>query len=144
MLTALLAAATVAASVGNAPKDLLAADLLWRQAILHKDRVALEKVVGADYTLTTANGVTPREQWMKSGVLWDTKVLEWREPPRVLVYGDAAVLSGLLRWHVLKDKPDPRTGTAELDVAFLVTDVWIRREGQWQVVARHSTIPNKP
>ena len=144
MFTALFAAAAVAVSAGNDPsKDLLAADLAWRQGLLHRDKVALEKVVGPDFTLTGAAGVLPREAWMKNAVIWDTKLLEWREPPRVQVYGDAAIVSGTLRWHVIKDKPDARTGTAEFDQDFLVTDVWIRQGGQWQVVARHSTIPLK-
>ena len=124
-----------------AASAVLSADAQWRDGLLHKDKALLEKVVAPEYTLSTAMGVTPREVWMKMGVLWKTLDLAWRAPPHVDEYGDAAVVRGVLHWHVLKDKPDARTGSADVDQDFLVTDVWIKRAGQWQVVARHSTIP---
>jgi ketosteroid isomerase-like protein len=125
------------------PAAVTAADGEWRAALQGRNRVALEKLVAPEYTLTTAAGVTARGPWLESAFRWQTKALEWREPPHVDVFGDAAVVRGTLHWHVIKDKPDARTGSAEMDQDFLVTDVWVRRGGQWQVVARHSTIPLK-
>lgn len=136
----LVVALTLLASITD-PTTVLAADGQWRDGLLHKDKAALEKIVAPEYTLTTALGLTTRESWMENGVVWQTKALEWRAPPHVDLYGDSAVVRGTLHWHVVKDKPDPRTGSAVIDLDFLVTDVWIRRSGHWQVVARHSTIP---
>ncbi len=131
----------MAALLASAHADILAADAQWRQGILASDKAALEKVIGARYTLTTSAGVADRALWMKNVGLWKTGVVEWRAEPRVDVYGDAAVVSGTLHWKVKKDAPDPRTGSADLDLDFLVTDVWIREAGSWKVVARHSTLP---
>ena len=131
----------MAALLASASADVLAADAQWRQGIGASDKAALEKVVGARYTLTTAAGVSDRKLWMEKAVVWKTSLLEWRAAPRVDVYGDAAVVSGTLHWKVKKDAPDPRTGSADVDQDFLVTDVWIREGGAWKVVARHSTLP---
>ncbi len=125
---------------GNAAA-VVAADEAWRADILRKDMDALEREVGAEFTLTTAFGVVPRPAWMANSKAWQTKAVAWREAPHVDRYADVAIVRGTLHWNVIKDKPDPRTGSAELDLDFLVTDVWVRRSGQWQIVARHSTIP---
>jgi hypothetical protein len=138
----LVVAVALLASAAD-PAMIMAADAQWREGLLRHDKAALEKVIAPEYTLTIAAGTAPRAAWMENALRWQTKALEWREPPHVDVYGDAAVVRGTLQWHVIKDKPDPRTGTAELDQDFLITDVWIRRAGQWQVVARHSTMPLK-
>ncbi len=123
------------------PAAIAAADDAWRAGILASNLETLERVVGAEFTLTTAFGVVPRPAWMANSKAWQTKALEWRYAPHVDVYSDAAVVRGTLHWNVIKDKPDPRTGSAEVDLDFLVTDVWVRRTGQWQVVSRHSTLP---
>lgn len=138
------ATAATATTADDTQSAILAADDRWRAGILHSDRAALEKVVALEFTLSGAFGTVPRQAWMENSLLWQTRSVDWRGAPHVDVFGDAAVLRGTLHWHVIKDKPDPRTGTAELDLDFIVTDVWIRRAGQWQVVARHSTIPLKP
>lgn len=131
----------MAALLASANAEVLAADTRWRKGIVASDKAELEKVVGAHFTLTTAVGVADRQQWMEKTLLWKTLLVEWRAAPRVDVYGDAAIVAGTLRWKVKKDAPDPRTGSAEMDQDFIVTDVWIREAGTWRVVARHSTIP---
>jgi hypothetical protein len=134
----------IATLLVNAPDPILAADAQWRQALVGKNQAAFEKIVAPEYFLATAMGVMPRAHWMANALIWDTKAIEWRGTPHVDVYADSAVVSGTLHWHVIKDKPDPRTGSKEMDQDFLVTDVWVRRAGHWQVVARHSTIPVAP
>ena len=124
-----------------APAALFAADTQWREGLLRQDKAALETIIAPEYTLTTAFGLTTRETWLQSAVVWVTKAIEWRGTPHVDLYGEAALVRGTLHWHVVKDKPDPRTGSAELDLDFFVTDVWMRRAGHWQVVSRHSTVP---
>ena len=124
--------------------ELIAREAEWSQALLAKDQPALEKLLGAEYTLTTAGGVTPRAKWLDTLLHhMQPKALELREP-EVQVYGDVALVRGTFFWHVLLEKPDPRTGSAELKGDFLISDLWVKRDGRWQVVARHSTIPAAP
>jgi hypothetical protein len=55
-------------------------------------------------------------------------------------------VSELLLWLflMLLDRPDPRTNSSELKSEFLISDLWVKRDGRWQVVARHSTLPAAP
>ena len=128
-----------------APADeLIAREQQWSRALIAKDEAELEKILGAEYTLTTANGVTPRAKWLDTLLHhMQPKELELREP-QVQFYGDVALVRGTFFWYVLLDKPDPRTGSAELKSSFLISDLWVKRDGRWQIVARHSTIPTAP
>ena len=54
------------------------------------------------------------------------------EEIEIEVYGTTAVLSSRYREVA-------RLGEQDLGGDFLVTDVWVRRDGRWQVVRRHAT-----
>ncbi len=116
---------------------------LWASAVLRKDVKTLEAVLAPEFTLTTAGGETSRENWFKSLLSWDHKAADVKEC-RVAVYGDAALARVRLHWHVVKNTPDPRTGSRELDSDFVISDLWIKRGGRWQVVSRFSVIPAQP
>jgi len=53
---------------------------------------------------------------------------------RVDLFGDAAVVRSRLTQKA-------RVGDQRWDETFALTDVWIRRDRRWQVVARHSSHP---
>jgi ketosteroid isomerase-like protein len=136
---AILVAALLAAA--NPVDELIAREKEWSQLLIAKDEAALEKILGSEYTLTTAAGVTPRAKWLDHLLHhMQPKELELRDP-QVQLYGDVALVRGTFFWHVLLDKPDPRTQSMELKSDFLISDLWVKRDGRWQVVARHSTIP---
>jgi ketosteroid isomerase-like protein len=138
---AIVVSALLAASAAG---ELIARENEWSQALLSKDAAALEKILGAEYTLTTAGGVVPRAKWIDMLLHhMQPKQLEVREP-QVQLYGDVALVRGRFFWHVLLDSPDPRTNSSELKSEFLISDLWVKRDGRWQVVARHSTLPAAP
>jgi ketosteroid isomerase-like protein len=138
---AIVVSALLAASAAG---ELIARENEWSQALLSKDAAALEKILGAEYTLTTAGGVVPRAKWIDMLLHhMQPKQLEVREP-QVQLYGDVALVRGRFFWHVLLDRPDPRTNSSELKSEFLISDLWVKRDGRWQVVARHSTLPAAP
>jgi ketosteroid isomerase-like protein len=140
-MMAIVVSALLAASAAG---ELIARENEWSQALLSKDAAALEKILGAEYTLTTAGGVVPRAKWIDMLLHhMQPKQLEVREP-QVQLYGDVALVRGRFFWHVLLDRPDPRTNSSELKSEFLISDLWVKRDGRWQVVARHSTLPAAP
>ncbi|MCU1277966.1 MAG: hypothetical protein JWM53_1512 [bacterium] len=129
-----------------ATDEVMGRERQWAAALIKRDRDTLEQLVGDEYALTTAAGTTARARWMQSAFVWETKAATLRDGWSVQLYGDVAIARGVMFWHVLKDAPDPRTGSKEMKSDFSLLDVWVKRAGRWQVVARHSILlpPSPP
>jgi ketosteroid isomerase-like protein len=106
-------------------------------ALVKKDRAALEKLYANDYSYIHSNGVLQDKtqdiaesmsvelKW-KSATLTDTKLR---------VYGDAAILTGVV---TLEGEAKGFVPGARRE-----TNVWAKRDGAWQMVAGSSTIASK-
>ncbi len=114
---------------------LVALEHEWAQAVLENDMEKLERIVGQEYTLAANNfpgGRTrlSRQEWMATVSLYEVHSYDFGD---ILVHsyeGAAVVLASLdLRASV---QGEDRSGS------FALTDVWVKREGRWQVVARSS------
>jgi hypothetical protein len=95
----------------------------------------LERIVGQEYTLAANNfpgGRTrlSRQEWMATVPAYEVHSYEIAD---VVVhdYEDAAVVLADLELRATVRGED-RSGN------FAVTDVWVRRDGRWQVMARSS------
>jgi ketosteroid isomerase-like protein len=101
----------------------------WAESVASGDTSAVERILADDFL-----GVSPE------GDLYDKKkmVADTRTAPQVFLsnhlngdkvrfFGDTAVAQGSESWE--KRKGEPRYGR------FVWTDTWIRRNGQWQIVA---------
>ncbi|MGZ6016956.1 MAG: nuclear transport factor 2 family protein [Phenylobacterium sp.] len=71
-----------------------------------------------------------RSAWLKA--IRSLTVHELKlEPPQVEVYGDTAIALVEGYWRAeLEGRP--------LDERYLLTDVWLRRDGGWKLVRRHA------
>jgi ketosteroid isomerase-like protein len=116
-------------------EELVALEHEWAQAVLENDLEKLERIVGQEYTLAANNfpgGRTrlSRQEWMATVPLYKVHSYDFAN---VVVHdyeGAAVVLADLeLRATV---RGEDRSGSLTL------TDVWVKREGRWQVVARSS------
>jgi hypothetical protein len=132
--------APVAAKPSAAADEVLSREKEWAAAVMTGERAKLEQMLGDEFALTTAGGTTTRPKWMATVGKWVSKATDLRDGWTVQVYGDVAIARGTMFWHVIKDAPDPRTGTKEVKGDFSLLDVWVRRAGRWQVVARHSIL----
>jgi len=104
----------------------------WMEAAQRHDRPRLEELLGREFSLVGAVGEVDREQWLENAS-GPYEIDEFAfEEIEVELYGGTAVLQSRYRQTARLDARD-LTGT------FLVTDVWVRREGRWQVVRRHAT-----
>jgi len=104
----------------------------WMEAVQEHDRERLEELVAEEFTVAGPLGEIGRAEWLETAATTyelDEFVYEEIE---VEVYGTAAVLSS--RYRAVA-----RIGDQELGGDFLLTDVWVRRDGRWQVVRRHAT-----
>ena len=114
---------------------LVALEHEWTQAIVENDMDRLERIVGQEYTLAANNfpgGRTrlSRQEWMDTLPAYEVRSYEFAN---VVVhdYEDAAVVLADLDLRATVRGED-RSGS------FAVTDVWVKRDGHWQVVTRSS------
>lgn len=116
------------------PDLLLAAMDRFQGCIAERDVAAAEKVLHPDYALVLVQpkpAVVPRARWIE--VLPDYVVHEYDVQERTgRVHGDVALVlhRDLMRATVLGED---RSGI------FVISDLWRRSPGGWQVVERHST-----
>jgi ketosteroid isomerase-like protein len=104
----------------------------WMRAGQARDWALLERLVAPEFTMTGAAGVVDRAAWMRNAAERMTlESFDYTEPV-ITVYGDVVLMrSNWTQKATLDGKP--------WNGEFLLTDVWVRREDGWQVVARHST-----
>ena len=96
------------------------------------------KVLGREFKLVGRTGRGwSRHDWLeKAAGPYEIDEFAFEEID-VDVYGDTAVLHSRYRQTAQLDG-------ADLSHTFVLTDVWVRRAGRWQLVHRHSTIdPNE-
>jgi ketosteroid isomerase-like protein len=123
------AASTPASAVAQ---ELMKVERAWLDAYLKRDVAAMEQIESDDFTITHANGQVitkaqeianlKREGAMDPSTSFDT------EDTKVRVYGDTAILTGIF---VFKSKNSFERSR--------YTDVYVKRNGRWQVVASHLT-----
>ena len=116
-------------------QELIDLQVAWMDAWRREDREALEAILAPEFTLTSArtDQIADRAAWLGMLDRVKNESFEYNDF-RIDVFGDAAVVKSRLRQVArVDDKP--------WNATFMLTDVWIRRGGRWQVVARHSSTP---
>ena len=107
----------------------------WRDALCRKDMERLESLVHKDFVLIGTRSTGPfmmnREQWLDAIQRRDVDDIE-------LEVRDATILDNVMvgtvqaRWRV-------KYLNRVIDDCVLLTDVWVRDEGRWRALRRHST-----
>lgn len=126
-------AASNASTPANAvEQELLKIERAWLDAYLKRDVAAMERIESDDFTITHANGqvITKAQEIasLKRSTTADSSMSFSTEDTKVRVYGDTAVLTGIF---VSKSKDSTERSR--------YTDVYVKRNGQWQVVASQLT-----
>jgi ketosteroid isomerase-like protein len=101
-------------------------------AVVRHDRELLERLLAAEFTLNGAAGVLDREAFLDAAAgPYEIDEFSYDEiDPEV--YGNTAVCVSRYRQVA---RLDGRDLSGELHV----TDVWVRRDGRWQIVRRHAS-----
>jgi ketosteroid isomerase-like protein len=103
------------------------------RAVQERDPGRLETMLAREFTLLGAAGELDREELIAAAsgrYAIEDFGYEEIDPE---VYGDTAVLVSRYRQTA---RLDGRDVSAHLHV----TDIWVRREGRWQIVRRHGTL----
>jgi ketosteroid isomerase-like protein len=121
-------------------KSLLALERKWMGALQQRDASALSQLISDDFTLVSPRLVVAagdREKYFQHAMR-DLSVTSYEfEGLTVRLYGRAAVVSGRL-------KQSASVAGEDWGGNYLFTDVWVSRDGAWQVVSRHvSQLPDK-
>lgn len=109
----------------------------WMEAASRKDEPVLDEILGDEYVLISARlGFVDREGWLAMGPDYNIEEFEYVESD-INVYGAAAASNSRYRQKATFKGQD-------LSAVFYLTDVWVKRDGRWQVVTRHSSIAQSP
>lgn len=107
----------------------------WMTAWVERDRAACERILADDFMLTSARGVLmPKSEWLDAAMSsFVCTAFAWEEL-LVRPFGETAIVHG-------RSRQQASVAGQDWSGRFLVTDVWARRNSQWQVVSRHGTGP---
>jgi ketosteroid isomerase-like protein len=100
-------------------------------AVIKRDLATLDRLEAEDLTLGTSNGMLVTKEQTQSYLQSDAFNLTSMacEDLQVKVYGDMAVVTGMLKWV-----------NAEGDSGCeLITDTWLKRDSRWLLVAAHES-----
>jgi ketosteroid isomerase-like protein len=129
-----------AAPTSPAAQELMAAEQDWMNAVAKHDEAALRRIVADDFTLTSAfstGELENKDSFLKNATQGVSGMSFEYHDTQVHTYGDTGVVKTRVKISYTFNGQD-RTGD------YMVTDVWVKRDGHWQVVTRHSSLPAKP
>jgi len=134
-------------SAGAVEQELLKLERDWLDAYVKRDVAAMDRIEADDFMITYPDG----KMATKSDEIANLKKPAPAGPSptfmtadtKVRVYGDAAILTGkFIQKGTYRD--GPKQGQ-EFNIQERYTDVYVKRNGRWQVVASHLTaIPQPP
>ena len=108
----------------------------WMAAMQARDRDRLEELVAPEFQFTAVH-IDPdpmsREAWIGAAMGGYTIASFYYDSKDVVIAGDTGVIHARYSQIASFDGRD-------LSSMFRLTDVWARRDGRWQVVARHSSV----
>ena len=108
----------------------------WMQAVEDRDMAALERLVAPEFRFMAVHlypEPMTRAQWMDAAREGYTIVSFAFETMEVEVSGDTGIIHS--RYSQVASYEH-----ISLSNVFRLTDVWTRADGQWRVMARHSSI----
>ena len=104
----------------------------WMEATARRDAAALDRFLADEFLLVAARGLSDKPAWLHAA-LHLIEVTAFRyDDVRIRLYGDVAVMHS--HWT-----QQATMAGQDWSGEFRLTDVWVRRAGRWQVVARHLT-----
>jgi ketosteroid isomerase-like protein len=106
----------------------------WMDAWILKDLGVCNRILADDFILTSARGtLMSKADWLAGIEVFDCTSFVW-DAITVRPFGDVAIVHSRTR-QVAAVAGHDWSGE------FLLTDVWVRRDDQWQVVSRHGSGP---
>lgn len=119
-----------------AEKALTTLERKWMDSLRQRDASALSQLVSDDFTLVSPRLVVAsgdRDKYFQHAMRELSLTSYDFENLSVRLYGRTAVVSGRL-------KQSANVAGEDWGGSYLFTDVWVSRDGAWQVVSRHTSL----
>ncbi|MGB8507954.1 MAG: nuclear transport factor 2 family protein [Pyrinomonadaceae bacterium] len=125
-----------ASSRAESEKSVIALEGKWMEALKVRDATALNQVIGDDFTLVSPQfvvAVGDRDKYFNHA-LRDLHLASYDiDELSVRLYGRTAIVNGRI-------KQSANVAGVDWGGTYLVTDVWVSRDGIWRVVSRHMSL----
>jgi ketosteroid isomerase-like protein len=116
-------------STAAAERELYRVEDAWAQAVVRRDAKALGRLIAPRWVYSDESGLMDRAAGIAAFVSGTDTVTEASNADmRANVYGNAAVVTGILRMK-------GRGPSGPFDRRYRYTDTWVRMDGRWQAVA---------
>ena len=117
------------AKPSSTERELYRIEDAWAQAVVRRDAKALGRLIAPKWVYSDESGLMDRDAGMAAFVSGTDTVTEASNADmRANVYGNAAVVTGILRMK-------GRGPGGPFDRHYRYTDTWVRMDGRWQAVA---------
>ncbi len=107
----------------------------WMNAWKNKDEAKARELIADEFTLIsslTTGDIISKDEWIEKVLRnFDCKMLNITRQ-KVRVYDKTAILNIWLRQEAI-------VNGKEWNGDFLLTDIWVQKNKNWQVVSRHSS-----
>ena len=125
----------------NVEKEILELEEELTQTEMRLDVDALERIYADDIMVTAPIGICVDKAAVMTEVRLaadKAKVERYdKDDLKVRAYGDTAVTS-------YRITAEARFEETEINKVFCITNVWMKRQGRWQIVARHTANLEQP
>ena len=108
-------------------------DLAHADAILRGDLAALDKLWTEDFKVNNPFNQIDRADRIRTGAVTYSSFI--RDPETVLIHGDTVIVMG--REIVVPKGSSPDAGKT---INRRYTNIWMKRSGQWRLIARHASV----
>ena len=136
LLTVFIPGSASAQSVKQKAKieqDIRRLDLAHADAVLRGDLKALDKLWTEDFKVNNPFNQVDRADRIRTGAVTYSSFI--REPETVLIHGDTVIVMG--REMVVPKGDSPDSGKT---INRRYTNIWMKRSGNWRLVARHASV----
>ena len=108
-------------------------DLAHADAILRGDLPALDKLWTEDFRVNNPFNEIDQANRIRTGAVTYSSFV--REPESVLVHGNTVIVMG--REIIVQKGSSPQAGKT---INRRYTNIWMKRQGKWRLVARHASV----
>jgi ketosteroid isomerase-like protein len=120
-------------------QEILRLENEWMAGVVRRDRKVLDQLVADDFLLVSERWdghreLTPKQPWIRNSLTTiEAKSFSY-DKVKMQVRENMVVLHGLFTYEATYNGK-PWRGTIR------VTDVWVKEDGRWRVLARHASHP---